>query len=219
VGGDKYGFTPGVRVAYTQDLDNQDAWSASLGVFASGPHPNLGSSLHDAFWIAQLETTRRWVAGLRGTYRVYAWRNRRASDFNDVEETHTGWGVSADQQILESVAVFTRFGTELRGHVRFDRAFTLGTDIDGTAWRRGEDSLGFAIGFLRTSSDYRNATADQMLVGYAASGTERISEIYYRVRVGRHFDLTPDAQWITRPGGDRTARNVFVAGVRARVGY
>ena len=164
-------------------------------------------------------TTRRWVAGLRGTYRVYAWRNGRASDFNDVEETHTGWGVSADQQIVESMTVFTRFGTELRGHVRFDRAFTVGTDIDGTAWRRGADSLGFAMGFLRTSSDYRNATADQTLVGYAASGTERISEIYYRLRVNHHLDLTPDAQWITRPGGDRTARSVFVAGVRARIGY
>ena len=219
VGGDQYGFTPGVRVAYTQDLDNEDGWGASVGVFGSGPHPNLDVSLRDAFWIAQLETTRRWVAGLRGTYRIYVWRNGRASDFNDGEETHAGWGVSAEQQIVESMTVFTRFGTQLRGHVRFDRAFTFGTDIDGTAWRRGDDSLGFAMGFLRTSSDYRNATADRTLVGYAASGTERIGEIYYRLRVSRHFDLTPDAQWITRPGGDRTARSVFVAGVRARIGY
>ena len=101
--------------------------------------------------------------------------------------------------------------------MRFDRAFTLGTEIAATALGRPSDALGVAIGFLRTSDDYRAATADRTLVGYAASGTERIAEIYYRLRVNDHVELSPDLQWIARPGGDAAAPTIFVGGVRARI--
>jgi carbohydrate-selective porin OprB len=103
--------------------------------------------------------------------------------------------------------------------VRFDRAFTVGAEIGGDYWSRAADSVGIAAGFLRTSNAYRDATADRTLVGYAASGTERIAELYYRFHVNNHFDVTQDLQWIQRPGGDGSAPAIFVGGVRARVGF
>ena len=57
------------------------------------------------------------------------------------------------------------------------------------------------------------------LAGYAASGSERVAEIYYRYRVNSNFDLTPEFQIIQRPGGDGSASTVKVSGLRARIGF
>src|SRR4029079_14975643 len=72
IGVDAYGFTPGVRIAYVNEMDKPDTWGASLGVFGSGPGAHFTGSLGDPFIIAHLETTRRFFAGQAGTYRVYA---------------------------------------------------------------------------------------------------------------------------------------------------
>ena len=219
IGADAYGFAPGARIGYFNDEDKPDTWGASLGIFGSGPGANFTGSFGDPFVIAQLETTRRFVVGQPGTYRVYWWRNGRATDFYDVDERHSGWGISADQRVADDITLFTRFGAEISGRVRFDRAFTIGGEIVGDYWGRGADSVGLAAGFLRTSGAYRDATANGTLAGYAASGTERIVELYYRFRINDHFDVTPDLQWIQRAGGDGSAPGVFVGGVRARVGF
>ncbi len=98
-------------------------------------------------------------------------------------------------------------------------ALTFGAEVGGDCWGRAADALGLAAGFLRTSNDYREATADGPLAGYAASGSERIAELHYRLRIDHRFDLTPDVQWIQRPGGDGSAPDVLVGGVRATVGF
>jgi high affinity Mn2+ porin len=219
VGSDRYGFAPGVRIGYVNESDNPDTWGASLGVLGSGPGADFTGSPGDPFIIAQLEATRRFVAGQPGTYRVYAWRNGRAADFAGHAERHSGWGVSADQRVADAITLFTRFGSELHGNVRFDRVLTLGAELGGDYWRRSTDGVGFAAGFLRTSRAYRDATADGTLAGYPASGAERTAELYYRFHVNDRLDVTPDVQWIQRPGGDGSAAVIVVGGVRARVGF
>lgn len=219
VGADAHGFTPGARLAYFNERDKPDTWGVSLGVFGSGPGANFSGSLADPFFIGQLETTRRFATGLPGTYRVYAWRNGRALDFTGASERHSGWGLSVDQRVAEDVTLFGRLGAEARGHVRFDRAFTLGAEVGGSYWGRAADAVGLAAGLMRTSAEYRDATADGTLVGYAASGSEREVELYYRWRANNRFDLTPDLQWLQRPGGDGSASSFWLAALRARIGF
>ena len=216
---DEDGFAPGVRFAYVDERDEANAWAVSLAAFGAGPGADFHGSLDGPFVIGQIETTRRVVAGLPGSYRAYAWTNGRTVDFGGGFQRHAGLGISIDQRIAEAITLWTRAGKELDGSVRFDRALTFGVQVDGSPWRRATDSIGLAAGFLRTSNAYRNATADGTLVGYAATGTERIVELYYRWHVDDHLELTPDAQWMQRPGGDATAPGVFVGGIRARVAF
>jgi hypothetical protein len=218
-GSDDYGFAPGVRIAYVHEGQESGAWAASLAAFGSGPGADLRGSMGGPFVISQLETRRALAEWLPGTYRAYAWTNGHGADRLGEFERHTGFGISADQRVAPAITAWARFGRELDGHVRFDAALTGGAEIGGELWRRPGDAIGMAAGFLRTSREYREATADASVAGYAASGTERIFELYYRARVVERFEVTPDVQRVRRAAGDPAAPGIFIVGLRARVGF
>ncbi len=224
-GADAYGFAPGAIFQYVNERDKASVWGLSLGVFGSGPGANFTGSLSAPFVIAQADTTWR-LNYLPGNYRAYLWHNGRATGYDRVERRHRGFGMSADQKVTDTLTLFGRYGHELAGRVRFDRALTLGAESNGSAWGRGADALGFAIGALRTSLDFRNDSpaldADRdgrADFGYRAEGWERMAEVYYRIRVNSRFELSPDFQLIQRPAADRSASLVKVAGLRAKVGF
>lgn len=218
VGPDAYGFMPGARIAYTNERNKARTWSASLGVFGSGPAANFSGSLDRPLMIAQLEMSAPLRPGLVGNYRLYAWHNGSVQDFDGTGSGHSGWGFSADQRLGRALTLFGRYGRRISGHGSFDDALTLGAEIGGDYWRRSADALGIAAGVLPTSAEYRAATADGLLSGYAASGSERVAEIYYRYHLNDHVEVTPDLQWVQRPGGDGTAPAMTVFGLRATLG-
>jgi hypothetical protein len=211
VGADQYGFSPGVVAAYRNERSKPESWGASVGVFGSGHGANFSGSPSRPFVIGQLERSARFFGGLAGSYRLYAWTNGRATHFDGAEARHSGYGVSADQRFGDAVTLFGRYGHQAKGRPRFDRALTFGAELGGDYWGRAADSLGIAAGWLRTSDD---ANPDSAL-----AASERIAELYYRIRVNSRFELSPDLQYIRRAGGDPAAPNITVVGLRAKVGF
>jgi hypothetical protein len=223
IGADAYGFAPGAIVQYANEYNKDRAWNLSFGAFGSGPGANFSGSVGKPFMIAQADTTWRFNF-LPGNYRAYLWSNGRGLGYDGIERRHSGIGMSIDQKIADYVTLFGRYGHETSGKVRFDRALTAGVEIAGNAWGRAADSLGAAFGVLRTSSSYRRDSVALDLDGDGAldpraSGTERIGELYYRFRVNSLFELTPDFQFIQRPGGDGGAATIKVVGLRAKLGF
>lgn len=219
---DAYGFAPGAILQYVNERDRSRIWGLSVGAFGAGPGANFSGSLGKPYIIAQADTTWRFNH-LPGNYRAYLWSNGRGLGYDGIERRHSGFGLSIDQKVSDWMTAFGRFGYQIAGKVRFDRAFTVGAEITGSAWGRGADSLGLAAGFLRTSSSYRRDSVALDLDGDGAldpraSGTERIGEIYYRFRVNNRLELTPDVQFIQRPGGNDSA-TIKVVGLRAKLGF
>lgn len=220
---DAYGFAPGAILQYVNEHDKSRAWGLSLGAFGSGPGANFSSSLSNPYVIAQADTTWR-LNHLPGNYRAYLWTNGRGLGYDGLERRHNGVGVSVDQKVADYVTLFGRYGHQIAGKVRFDRAVTFGTEIAGNGWGRAADSVGLAAGYLRTSSDYHRDSPTLDLDGDGlpdpvASGWERNYELYYRFKVNSHLELTPDFQIIQRPGGDGDAPTVKVFGLRAKLGF
>ena len=229
VGVDAFGFTPGLRLAYRNDQKKPIAWGASFAMFGAGNGATFTDTFEKPFLIAQFETEQRFFGGLAGNYRLYFWRNGQATPYaNEADtttEVHTGWGVSADQRVGDAVTLFGRYGRETEGKVRFDRALTLGTEFGGSYWSRGADTLGVAFGQLNTSADFRNdaptldANADGTPdFGYAASGSERIAEMYYRRRINKQFELSPDLQHVSHPAGN-DVKGMNLIGLRAQLTF
>ncbi|OHC69326.1 MAG: transporter [Rhodocyclales bacterium RIFCSPLOWO2_02_FULL_63_24] len=222
---DAYGFAPGLIAQYANEKQKGSEWGLSLGVFGSGPGADFTGSVGKPFVIAQAETAARFDY-LPGNYRAYLWQNGRGNGYDGVERKHVGIGFSADQKVTDEVTVFGRYGHQLRGKVRFDRALTLGAELAGTPWARAADGLGVAFGSLRTSSSFRgdsltiDADADGNAdFGYQAGGAEKQLELYYRYKLNSHVELTPDLQWIRQPGGNAAAPMVKVLGLRAKIGF
>lgn len=214
-GADAYGFAPGAIVKYENTVDKGGEWAVSLGVFGSGPGANFSGNLSDPFVIAQIEKAMR-INYLPGSYRLYGWTNGRAEGYDGMARRHSGVGVSIDQKVTDEVTLFGRYGHHTTGRVTFDRALTLGAELSGSDWGRGADAIGLAFGTLRTSGDYR---ADSLAVsGYEASASEQQAEFYYRYKLNGKVELSPDFQYIRRPGGDGAADPVKVIGLRAKVG-
>lgn len=230
IGADAYGFAPGAIIQYTNEHDKGSEWGLSAGVFGTSGNrvdngANFNGSLGQPLVIVQAQTATRFNY-LPGNYRVYAWRNGRGVNFDGLERKHSGIGVSADQKVSEDLTVFGRYGHQLQGDVRFDRALTVGAELGGSRWGRAADSLGFAVGALRTSRNFGDASAtldangDGVAdLGYHAAGSESQFELYYRYKVNSRFELSPDLQWIRHPGGDASAAPIKVVGLRAKVGF
>ena len=220
IGVDANGFAPGFRLSYSNVMSKPETWRVSLGLFGAGARgSNYQRSLSSPLVMLQAETEQRLLAGLAGTYRIYAWRNPQAAHFDrsipDVEQ-HTGWGFSADQRVGDGVTLFGRYGQQLQGHVRFDAALTVGAEINGSYWSRGGDSIGVAAGLLKTSRDYRAFSAT---TSAPASGVERNGEVYYRYRINKQFELSPSVQYIGNPGGVGSAEAVKLLALRAQITY
>lgn len=214
VGADSYGFTPGLRLAYTNESNAPESWQASVAMFGAGEGSGFGRSFSKPFVIGQLEYNRKSY-GLDGNYRIYAWRNGQFEGYDGESGRTTGWGLSVDQQVHPDVTLFARFGQSLSGKAAFDRALTVGTEITGNAWNRGADSLGFALGWLRASGDFRDDAPALEDFGYAPRGAEQVAELYYRWYLNEQLSLTPDLQYVRRPAADGDAKNVTTVGLRA----
>lgn len=230
IGADGFGFSPGARVAYRNESTKSEPWGMSFGVFGAGRSTNFSEGFRSPFWIAQTETTQRF-GGLTGNYRAFVWRNGQAPTFlrdpSNLDETllrpHRGGGLNFDQRFGDYVTFFGRLGWASGDGLPFDRALALGAEIGGSYWSRGADAFGVAFGVNRSSEEFRSNSAQvadaagRPVFGFAAHGAERLAEIYYRFRVHRNFEISPDFQLIRDPAGNPAARPVKLVGVRIQL--
>lgn len=227
---DAHGFAPGLRIAYRNESPERGYWQASLAAFSPGEDSTFDVGTARPFVIGQIEAGGQFLSGLAGAYRLYAWSRERATPYaNELDSSinhHSGWGVSANQQVGEQVTLFGRYGHSTEGRMRFDRALTLGAEIGGGGWGREDDRFGLAAGWLDTSSAFRataptldadgDGTAD---FGYLPARAEKQFEVYYAWRVNAHLELSSDLQWIIDPGGDAAAGTIAILGLRAKAVY
>lgn len=227
---DAYGFAPGLRVAYRNNNQSPNYWQVSLGLFSSGKESSFDNDLTHPFFIGQIEAGGHELFGKPGAYRLYAWNRGRAApyanEFDESSERHSGWGLSVNQQVAEHVSFFGRYGHSTAGKVRFEKAITLGTEIGGSYWGRENDRLGLAAGWLNTGKSFRldapvlDENGDNAAdFGYSPNGAEKQFEIYYAWQVNYHLELSPDFQWIRSPGGDDSAKDIAIVGLRAKASF
>jgi len=227
---DDFGFAPGLNVAYINDVNSVNHWKFSLGVFGSGSGAAFDDSFSDPFVMGEADYSGKVLFGLPGTYRFYGWYNGQAvayaNEFDDATETHTGLGFSIDQQVSRHITLFSRYGYSLEGNVKFDWAFTLGGQLGGASWGRATDRVGLAFGWLNPSIEFKaaaptlDADGDGILdFGFTPSGAENQAELFYAWQINNNFQLAPSMQWIGQPGGDNSADDIVVLGLRAKAAF
>ncbi|MDR2837549.1 MAG: carbohydrate porin [Azonexus sp.] len=225
---DANGFQPGAILSYRNTTDASEPWRLALGVFGAGERgANYQDSLNTPLVIAQAEKRLRLFGGLSGNYRAYVWTRSKVDQFDGMTTArHSGFGLSLDQQVDDGIRLFGRYGQLTGGQLPFKRAISIGAEINGDYWGRAGDAIGIGGSWLKTSAAYRRAGGSGDIDGddnpdfdFTPGGAEKVAEIYYRFRVSPNLAISPDFQWITRPGGNGGADSVKVYGLRANIAY
>jgi len=145
--------------------------------------------------------------------------------------TKYGFGLNFEQPIADGgeTGIFARLGWndghhETWSYVEVDRHASLGVQVSGVRWGRGQDDFGLAYGVNGLSSDHKDYLAAGgigMLLGDGALnyGLEQVLEAYYRIQLTKYAELSPDFQHIPNPGYNRDRGPAEVYGLRFRLSY
>lgn len=163
----------------------------------------------DPFWIAQIGF-HPTIANRNGNYLFYVWGNHTDHTNVDTGATNAagyGFGLSLDQQIMEWLRLFGRFGLQSKSIYQAEMAYSMGLELSGSLYNRSDDAFGMAFG--------QAVNNDKVAVG----NNESVVEAYYRLQLGDHIGLSPDVQFIINPGASSTNNNVVVASLRAQIDF
>ena len=225
-GGDPNFFGPGARLTFTPS----DLMDVTFGVMeGDGDYRDMFSR---PFMMAEVDLKPN-LGGKEGTYRIYYWENHlpHYDDFLTVNggtatapdpisgeevptgallgDKNTGFGISLDQVLTDNFGIWARLGMQDGDVSQFDRHVSAGVQIAGGAFGRPDDAAGVGLGMTMVSDAYKDA------LGF--SDNELYAEAYYNMLVKEGFQVSPDIQYVSNPGGDGSQDPFFVYGVRAGV--
>jgi high affinity Mn2+ porin len=242
---DAWGFTVGAAAEWYQG-----PWTLRGGWFDLSNIPNsehLDPGFHEFQWIGEIERRYALLGQTgRALVTVYDSRGRMGlysdaialaattggtPNTADVRRYRSRLGISFDleQPVNDDLGVFARVG-KAAGNVEtyeftdVDRTVSLGGALKGSAWGRGDDTIGL-VGIDNGISDvfeqYLNAGGLGVLVGDGKlphPGAEQILEAYYSVSARTWAHVTFDYQWVKNPAynTDRGPVSVFAIRVHAQ---
>jgi hypothetical protein len=222
---DSRGYTYGAAAEYLVD-----GWALRAARFAVPKQPNqlqLDSRLFTHYG-DQLELSRDYsFGGQQGTVRLLAYRMKAVmADYADAlnatagtptldsarnnDRTKWGVGVSVDHRVSESLGLFMRAfradgRTETYAFTEADRSASVGAQLGGAAWGRGNDVVGVGAAVSGLSAAHKSFLARGGQTFFLGDGQlryrpEQDLEAYYRAEIVKGLYLTADAQRIRNPG-------------------
>jgi high affinity Mn2+ porin len=138
--------------------------------------------------------------------------------------TKYGFSFNADQEISDTLGVFTRDGwsdgaNESWAFVEIDVSQSVGLEWKPAAWGRPDDRFGLAEVANELNAPHRRYFEDggygfMLGDGGLHYGPELITEAYYRVPLVAHLWVTPDYQFFVNPAYNRSRGPVQVYSLR-----
>lgn len=223
-----------------------DDWVVRAGRFLQPKQPNqqaLDTRLFQHYG-DQIEIERAHTLGAQpGKLRLLAFRSRaRMSRYQDALDlaartgdtpslddvrtgvrTKSGVGLSLEQALSSDVGLFGRASwadgkTEVYAFTEIDRSLSGGVLVRGTAWGRGQDSLGLAVARNGLSKVHRNYLAAGGMGFFIGDGRlnyrpEAVFEAFYNLQLAKAAWITLDWQHLRNPAynADRGPVNVISA--------
>ena len=240
---DSLGFTNGAAVEL-----NSRTWTGRLGIFQVSKVANgirMDWNLAKA-WSGVAEIERRYSPrGHAGALRLLAYDTRahmgsyqetlnNPSLNEDIALTGAyrykyGFGINLEQEIRKNLGAFARLGwsdgkNQTYEFTDVDRTATAGLSLKGARWRRPQDTVGLAVvvnGISAVHRQYLAAGGLGITVGDGALNyrPEGIVEVYYKWKIAKHFQLTPDYQFAQDPAYNHARGPANLFALRMHTGF
>lgn len=238
---DAWGYSTGIAAEWYHG-----PWTLRVGAFNLSKVPN-GETLERDFSQYQLlgeVEHRHHIAGRPGAMRITVFVNRgRFGRFDDAlalaalnggvpdtalvrrRMTRPGLHLNAEQEVSDTLGLFARAGIadgaiEPYDFTDIDRTVSIGGQLKGNRWDRGDDAIGMAAVVNDIDKEhvrYLQAGGIGVLVGDGRlphPGAELIAEAYYNCQAVRGINVTLDYQFIARPGYNRDRGPANVVALR-----
>ena len=190
--------------------------------------PDHVFSMYEIGWTPTFDTPR---GKLPGHYRLGFWydprpKERWSDDLGGVRRTvpvksgDFGFYVNLDQGIYrenptdeddeQGLGLFFRYSYAGADVNLIEHFWSVGFQYEGLIPTRDEDVWGFGVaqGVLSGDLEYTGVSPHR----------ETVLETYYRIQATKWMTISPDFQWILRPGG-LDGPDAFVAGLRVQVSF
>jgi hypothetical protein len=250
---DTRGYSNGVALAWITPRYALRAGSFQMPTLANGNHFDSdlrrarGDHVELTVLVPQSATTIRMLGFLNhaqmGSYRLALDRAAAAraagttGTVPDVVATSEpgrrkyGFGINVEQPLADDgeTGLFARLGwgdgaNESFAFTEVDRHASVGVQLSGARWGRGNDRLGVAgvaHGIVTVHQEYLAAGGAGFLLGDGrlTYGPEQILESYYRMQLGDYVQVGPDIQLIRHPGYNRDRGTATLIAVRLNLRY
>lgn len=243
---DAWGYTVGAAAEWTQSW-----WALRGGFFDLSDVPNskkLEPGFKEFAFIGEFEGRYQWHGhpgkakllgflnyGRMGSYSAavsLGQANGTTPDTATVRQwaSRPGFALNLEQELTPDLGAFARISfndgsKEAYEFTDVNRSLSLGLALKGTAWDRGDDTVGLAAAFNGISAAaraYFAAGGLGILIGDGqlphARG-ESIVETYYALRLGEHFTVSADYQYVANPAYNRDRGPVSIFAVRVHAEF
>lgn len=141
-----------------------------------------------------------------GNYRIYYYRTTKDFENKNGEEDYKeGIGLSLDKS-FGNLSGFIRTGWNTHTDTGdFKSFYSGGFSIKGNWWKRPEDNVAIAYGYLDGNTDEINNV--------------QVAEAYYKFHINQYADLTFDVQYQTEDYKKEEDKRVTAYGVRLNVAF
>lgn len=202
-------------VRYQHASEGSGTWRVSaLDVDASAEHDDEGVPFTGGPMFA---IEYQWpVQSARITTGVWRYtRNCDAVASGSAErDAQFGGYASIERQFGEHVAVYGRIGAANAKVSRIGLYTGGGVVHTGGLLPGRDDAIGFAFGYARNGSDYRDAMAAD---GVDVTSGEQAYEITWRIPFGEHVVLQPDVQFVVDPDSNPAIKDALVVILRVEL--
>ncbi|HEY1709921.1 MAG TPA: carbohydrate porin [Rhizomicrobium sp.] len=244
---DAWGYSYGIAAEWTQAW-----WTLRTGLFDLSKVPNstkLENNFSQFEADAEFEARANFIGDREGKVKVLGFLNRgRMGDYNDAVAlglatgttpstalvrryaSRPGGSINVEQPLSDDLGFFMRASLndgskEAYEFTEINRSLSTGLSLKGSAWQRGDDTVGAAFlisGLSDSARRYFAAGGLGILIGDGRLphyDSEDIFETYYSASITKWLALSADYQFIANPAynHDRGPVSVLSARVHAQI--
>ena len=120
------------------------------------------------------------------------------------------WKENADPKDKQGLGLFARYGFRHQDINKISQFWSVGAQYQGLIPTRNKDVLAFGVGDALESHTYRHAMNP-------LADRETVYEMYYAIAVTPWLTVFPDIQVIVNPGGNTSASDAFIGGIKVKM--
>ena len=131
-----------------------------------------------------------------------------------VQVNNNGFYFLAEQNIIEALTVFARYGIANSEVNRFRSNLSYGFVVTGLIPSRSSDRLGLAATTATNGSEYKEKNITDLT---PVKNSETAIEVSYKIELKKGFAIQPDFQWVINPNTNPLLKNAAVAITRIEI--